>query len=385
MLAGRKLLLADDSITIQKVVDLTFADEGVKVFCFGNGREAIERLDEIAPDIVLADVFMPQMGGLEVCRYIKQSQTLKHIPVMLLVGSFEPFDEAEARRAGADDILTKPFQSIRRLIDKVGGLISGEQSEESPTAELPRTIEATPAPELSTKEIEMTTADTQRLPAGMLVDEQPKEVEPEASQETADDAHMEPSQTQLEHFTAIETSDELLDLGDIGAIDQLGSEESVLDLDFDQPAVSPVQVATAHGQFLEPQVSEAPDRTWQPATSSLGTDTLEMEPEAEGVETFSDQMASTQEFPRPTDSNPTHFERITDDDQPEPVAPISATAETAAPGRISLDQLDPEVINAIARRAVELLSDKAIREIAWEVVPELSELMIRRQLEEKKS
>ena len=121
----RKLLLADDSITIQKVVNLTFADEGVSVVSVNNGREAIGQLEEFAPDVVLADVFMPQINGYELCEYIKQNEKLKHIPVMLLVGSFEPFDEAEARRVGADDTLTKPFQSIRRLIDKVSALVSG--------------------------------------------------------------------------------------------------------------------------------------------------------------------------------------------------------------------------------------------------------------------
>ena len=105
MLAGRKLLLADDSVTIQKVIDLTFADEGVRVVAFGNGQDAIDHIEEEAPDIVLADVFMPEKNGFEVCEYIKRNEKLRHIPVMLLVGSFEPFDEGEARRVGADDIL----------------------------------------------------------------------------------------------------------------------------------------------------------------------------------------------------------------------------------------------------------------------------------------
>jgi len=94
LLAGRKLLLADDSITIQKVVALTFADEGVEVVTVSDGHEAIERLKEVTPDVVLADVFMPEINGYEVCRHIKQNAKLQHIPVMLLVGSFEPFDEA---------------------------------------------------------------------------------------------------------------------------------------------------------------------------------------------------------------------------------------------------------------------------------------------------
>ena len=140
MLAGRKLLLADDSVTIQKVIELTFADEGVRVVAFGNGDEAVAHLDEVAPDIVLADVHMPGRSGFEVCQHIKQNEKYKHIPVMLLVGSFEPFDEAEARRVGADDILTKPFQSIRRLIDRVGSLVGSgpaRDEREVPTAELP--------------------------------------------------------------------------------------------------------------------------------------------------------------------------------------------------------------------------------------------------------
>src|SRR6266571_6376345 len=190
LLAGRKLLLADDSVTIQKVVDLTFADEGVQVVAVNNGAEAIERLEEISPDIVLADVFMPGMTGYQVCEFIKQNERLKHIPVMLLVGSFEPFDEAEARRVGADDILTKPFQSIRNLLDKVGGLLRGEtltdrfekvslnppeaktaeagfritEQEEVNTAELPKpeVVEQEPS-KMDTGELELTTADTLQL------------------------------------------------------------------------------------------------------------------------------------------------------------------------------------------------------------------------------
>src|SRR6185436_10674203 len=99
--------------------------------------------------------------------YIKQHDKFKHIPVMLLVGSFEPFDEEEARRVGANDTLTKPFQSIRRLIEKVGLLSSNRPPEEQiPTAELPKPDDdhEPPIEKLSTAELEMTTADTRPLP-----------------------------------------------------------------------------------------------------------------------------------------------------------------------------------------------------------------------------
>jgi CheY-like chemotaxis protein len=117
-----KILLADDSITIQKVVNLTFADEGIEVVAVSNGEIAERRLGEINPDLVLADIFMPGKSGYELCQYIKQSPQFKHIPVVLLVGAFEPFDQAEAKRVGADAHLTKPFES-RALVETVRKLI----------------------------------------------------------------------------------------------------------------------------------------------------------------------------------------------------------------------------------------------------------------------
>ncbi|HKP71942.1 MAG TPA: response regulator, partial [Pyrinomonadaceae bacterium] len=133
MLTGRKLLLADDSLTIQKVVALTFDDEEMEVVAVGSGAQAIEKLNESLPDIVLADVFMPEPNGYQLCERIKRDGRTRHIPVVLLVGTFEPFNEAEARRVGADEVLTKPFQSIRELVNKVGGLLGGGHADEKST------------------------------------------------------------------------------------------------------------------------------------------------------------------------------------------------------------------------------------------------------------
>ncbi|HYN86109.1 MAG TPA: response regulator [Pyrinomonadaceae bacterium] len=135
----RKLLLADDSPTIQKVVHLTFSDEGMEVTAVGTGAEALAEIERSRPDVVLADVHMPGVGGYELCERIKRDASLARIPVVLLVGAFEPFNEAEARRVGADEVLTKPFQSIRDLVGKVGSLFGGKSSDDTPAAE------ATPA------------------------------------------------------------------------------------------------------------------------------------------------------------------------------------------------------------------------------------------------
>lgn len=122
-MSKRKLLLADDSITIQKVVNLTFADEGIEVIAFGDGDGAVENIDEIQPDIVLADVNMPGMSGYQMCELMRANERTKRIPVILLVGSFEPFDREEAERVGADRYLTKPFSSIAELVSTVNELL----------------------------------------------------------------------------------------------------------------------------------------------------------------------------------------------------------------------------------------------------------------------
>jgi CheY-like chemotaxis protein len=131
----QKLLLADDSITIQKVVNLTFADEGIEVIAVGDGDAAMKKFVEVTPDLVMADVNMPGIDGYRICEMIKQDDETKHIPVILLVGSFEPFDEEEARRVGANDYLTKPFQSIRQLVNKVTDLLNSSNGEVTASVE----------------------------------------------------------------------------------------------------------------------------------------------------------------------------------------------------------------------------------------------------------
>jgi CheY-like chemotaxis protein len=119
---GHKILLADDSITIQKVIELTFSDEDFELHTVGNGQKAIDEIRAIMPHIVLCDIIMPEKNGYEVCEFIKSSPDLKHIPVLLLTGAFEPFDQERARTAGCDGFLAKPFEP-QTLISKVKELL----------------------------------------------------------------------------------------------------------------------------------------------------------------------------------------------------------------------------------------------------------------------
>ena len=106
---AHKLLLADDSVTIQRVIELTFADEDIDVTTVGDGQLAIDRLDTDPPDIVLADIDMPKRDGYEVAAYVKSRPRLAHIPVVL-TGAFEPIDQDRAVAAGSSDVLAKPFE-----------------------------------------------------------------------------------------------------------------------------------------------------------------------------------------------------------------------------------------------------------------------------------
>jgi CheY-like chemotaxis protein len=121
-----KLLLADDSVTIQRVIELTFADEDIHVTVVGDGRQAIERVRADRPDIVLADIGMPERDGYEVAAFIKGDPRLAHIPVLLLTGAFEPLDEDRARLVGCDGVLVKPFEP-QMVINRVRELLSGRR------------------------------------------------------------------------------------------------------------------------------------------------------------------------------------------------------------------------------------------------------------------
>ena len=119
---AKKILLADDSLTIQKVVELTFSDSDYELFSVSNGQKALDRVREFRPDLILADAVMPEKNGYEVCEAIKRDPATAGIPVILLSGTFEPFDRERAERIGADAIVSKPFDS-QQLLAQVDALL----------------------------------------------------------------------------------------------------------------------------------------------------------------------------------------------------------------------------------------------------------------------
>lgn len=411
LLTGRKLLLADDSAAVRKVIELTFADEGMEVVTVGDGRSALERCAQVVPDLVLADVYMPEMGGYELCQSIKQDERFAKTPVVLLISSFEPFDEDEARRVGADDVVTKPFQSIRQLVSRVGSLLQKgedepemthqystlgisqtepvtpelleEQASEAPVTVLVEApvmhhVEPEPAGATCSTDVELQTADTLRLER--IVDEPVAEtsayelsmrdtieVEPVAIEANEDHATTveEPAPEPVSYVVMSEPivqtptapprqfDDAVLDIED----EELGEPQMVaddvfLDLDFDDGGSAEVaQEALVHEAPPEP-VALNQTVSYEPETRIEERPTLVADEGSSVAESSLEQFA-------------------------EPAPPVSSMPA-------AVEGLSPAAIDAIARRMVEQMSDKVVREIAWEVVPELSELLIKQKLDDHK-
>lgn len=129
---ARSILLADDSPTIRKIVELTFADSDLRVESAETGREALEKIESLRPDLVLADVVMPDPAGYELCRAVKGSE--RPVPVILLAGTFEPFDARQAQECGADAHIVKPFES-GALREKVEALLARAEAERAVASE----------------------------------------------------------------------------------------------------------------------------------------------------------------------------------------------------------------------------------------------------------
>lgn len=112
---GHQILVADDSLNVQRQVRDALESAGYSVTLAENGEEAVRLALQSSPDLILADVSMPKLGGIEVCARLKRLPHFAAIPVLFLVGPFDEYDEALARRAGGSGIVPKPVQTTAIL------------------------------------------------------------------------------------------------------------------------------------------------------------------------------------------------------------------------------------------------------------------------------
>ncbi len=309
---SKKILLADDSLTIQKVVELTLAGTDYQLTCVSNGQTALESIEHSRPDLILADVVMPEKNGYEVCEAIKSNPATARIPVVLLSGTFEPFDRERADRVGADRIVSKPFDA-RHLIDEFDALLARAAAAPSPpsvpeesqfdAAFLDDTIPTARAAEAIERENPF-----EQLPP-LPPREGPRE-EPAAAEEIPE--------------SAVPASD--------------------------APAVASSEEAPAIGE--EPETRHPVEEIPAPETPPTGP------PAEAGIEEIS---AEAQE----------HAVEV-------PVAPPPPPAP-------AVPELTQEQIERIAALVIAKLSDRVLREIVWEVVPDVAETVVKRRIEELES
>ena len=328
-MSKRTLLLADDSVTIQKVVNLTFADEGIDVVTVGDGDSAMEKISQISPDVVLADVHMPGLSGYQICEIVRENPVTKDLPVVLLVGSFEPFDESEAARVGANAYLTKPFQSIRQLVSQVTELMPPAAHAESSVEEHTAVAEEQPAA-VEERSSPVETEDAQR------------DLSPEKVRDTTDiESLYHQSFSELAHGDS-ETTSSPANYVDAGMDDEMIETTSVGG-DRDEPSHTsePQQDQafsySAHDGNAEPERSYAQDAGYKDSTPMAGVgqpDYQDRDRDAEFVSGTSADLDAGQ--PQPFDS-------FADSSHEEPAhAPAYDAANTAEFDEFSRTEQIPE-------------------------------------------
>jgi len=361
------LLLADDSVTIQRVIELTFADEDIKVVAVSDGDQAIAKLDAAPPDIdiVLADIGMPGKNGYEVAEYVKQSPRLAHIPVILLTGAFEPVDQAKADAAGCDGVLAKPFEP-QLVIGRVKELLARPaRPPVSPDANV------APPPAPGTEGWAKSLVDP-RLAAGNV---------PAASAAKLDD-----------YFDRLDAAFAGLSTGSPPGPPKAGASTSKV----------PDELDWFGSQLNPPPAVESREISMPPATPS----TLPDLPLSYGSlqADFNREIAprTSPQFPPPLVSAPPPAPAaVPPPAAPPPLPPLadafaallaaeqSVPVPSAAPAwpaaRAEGSGVTDDLVEQVTRRVLERLSDRVVRETAAELVSAIAERLVREEIERIKA
>jgi len=208
---GARILVADDSVTIQKVVELTFSKEAFVLTQARNGDEAIRKAKEMRPDLILLDLVMPDMNGYDVCAALRSEPALRSVPIILLAGTFESFDQQRGSQAGASDFVTKPFES-QVLVGKVKQLLFARSLETAAAA-------AVPKPSLDADTLKISSVPP--VPADSIVRQPPPPAPPVALSVDLGPLDLEPVALDESQLAPLSADAETLPLPDSLSLDDL--------------------------------------------------------------------------------------------------------------------------------------------------------------------
>lgn len=380
---SKKILLADDSITIQKVISITFASEDYELTVVSDGDSAVRKAKEARPDLIMADVAMPGKNGYEVCESVKSDSALKNTPVLLLAGTFEPLDKNEAARVGADDSIVKPFES-QELIEKVRELLGKAESR----AQSPRAAQGGERPAEGRREQVLESSSdiwesgdflgfTEESPAEREADKGAPGLDFLESSGLFEEPHKELTSPDQD-FTDLEFHEDELKAG--------GAKEEPRKIEFDitppaaQPfEVEPFEVESFKSEPFEVKGAQAPaPEPFAFDTSSFWAEPKKAEPaREEPIEAFelpSEEPAEESRFIEPTPIREV-FKPASEivERGAGRVEEMAKEAVSSRPETISLPKEEvAQIVSKIAREVVE--------RIAWEVVPELAEELIKTEI-----
>jgi DNA-binding response OmpR family regulator len=120
-----KILIADDNENIREALTSILEDEGYALWIAKDGAEALRKVREISPDIIILDVTMPEISGYDVCRTIKNDPDLKKIFVLMLSAKGQATEQEHGREAGADEYMVKPF-SPSEILARINKIVLNE-------------------------------------------------------------------------------------------------------------------------------------------------------------------------------------------------------------------------------------------------------------------
>jgi CheY-like chemotaxis protein len=394
---SRTILLADDSLTIQKVVELTFADTEYEVVAVSSGDDLLQRLPEVRPDLVICDVIMPGRDGYDVCQEIKSSSDFLHLPVILLTGTFEPFDRDRAIAVGCSEIITKPFEA-KKLVDAVERL-AATPAAPPPTAADTQSIgpDDLSAPDVDT-ELDDTKVSQEFGPGELVADDAPA-VDPidEIAAETPlveEDVQLPQDEVDPSDFGGLELdSTDLPDVEvppDIGELEEpipesaetIAAENFAAIMETEEVGTDDVaEIEVAEEPFIDPGVEDEVFPSEEEDVETAPREEVKADPSLTTPIDVAAVMADHQPevVPAMSDEVEEPVSKANDDADTQDFGDKPpAQSETEEPGGTGLSDDD---VDRIARRLLELASDR-IEHIAWDVIPDMAEVVVRERMRE---